>query len=55
MSESKAMQEIHEIRERHYEKTKDMSSEEFNLSIKVCAEKAKKRIEVIRKSKQQAG
>jgi hypothetical protein len=51
MSESKAMKEIHEICEKHYEETKNMKSEEYILNVREGASKAKKRIEEIRKAK----
>lgn len=55
MSESKAMKEIHEIREKHYEETKNMSSKEYIMDIKEGAGKAKNRIEEIRKLKPRVG
>jgi hypothetical protein len=51
MSESKAMSEIHKIREKHYEETKNLTSEEYISGIRESAMKAKKRIEEIRKLK----
>jgi len=55
MSESKAMRELHEIREKHYEETKHMTSEEYIINIREGANKAKKRVEEIRKSKPKVG
>ncbi|MDO8685278.1 MAG: hypothetical protein Q7J78_01250 [Clostridiales bacterium] len=51
MKESRTMRELHEIREKHYESTKDMTSEEYVMNVRQGASKAKKRIEEIRKSK----
>jgi hypothetical protein len=55
MSESKAMREIHEIREKHYEETKNMTNEEYIASIRKGAKKAIERIKQIRKSKSKVG
>lgn len=55
MSESKSMREIHEIREKHYEETKHLSSSEYILNIREGANKAKKRIEEIRRQKPKVG
>lgn len=51
MNESRTMKELHEIREKHYEATKDMTSEEYIIDVRKGASNAKKRIEEIRKSK----
>ena len=51
MKESKAMKEIHDIRERHYEETKNMTSTEYLAKVKAGASIAKKKIEEIRKSR----
>ena len=55
MSESKAMREIHEIREKLYEETKNMTSKEYILKVREGAKKARNRIEEIRKSKPRVG
>jgi len=55
MSESKAMREIHEIREKHYEETKHMSANEYISNVREGANKAKRRIEEIRKRKAKVG
>ncbi len=55
MSESKAMREIHEIREKHYEETKHLSTHEYIINVREGANKAKKRIEEIRKLKPKVG
>ena len=52
MSESQAMKEIHDIRERHYEEAINMSSSEYVLTLREDANKAKKRIEEIGNAKQ---
>jgi hypothetical protein len=44
MTESKAMKEIHEIRERNYEETKNMSREEYIKSIKERASHSKLKV-----------
>lgn len=49
------MKEIHEIREKHYEETKNLSSNEYIANIREGANKAIKRIEEMRKQKQKAG
>ena len=51
MGESKAMREIHEIREKHFEETKHLWPQEYIINIREGANKAKKRIEEIRKLK----
>ena len=51
MKESNAMKEIHDIRERHYEETKNMTSQEYIAKVKAGASLAKKQIEEIRKSR----
>jgi len=44
VKESKAMKEIHEIRERHYEETKNMTRDEYIRSIKERASRSKLKI-----------
>lgn len=44
MKESKAMKEIHEIRERHYEETKGMTRDEYIRSIKERAARSKLKV-----------
>ena len=44
MTESKAMKEIHEIRERHHEETKNLSREEYIRSIKERASRSKLKV-----------
>ena len=44
MLESKAMKEIHEIRERNYEETKNMTREEYIKSIKERASRSKLKV-----------
>jgi len=44
MTESKAMKEIHEIRERHHEETKNLSREEYIRSIKERASHSKLKV-----------
>lgn len=44
MIESNAMKEIHEIRERHYEETKNMTREEYIRSIKERAARSKLKV-----------
>ena len=51
MDETKAMQEIHEIRAKHYELTKNMSDEEFINDVKKEAEKARRLLEELKKTK----
>ena len=51
MKESKAMKEIHDIREKNYETTKEMSVEEYINHIRCGADRVKKQIEQIRKNK----
>ena len=55
MNESKAMREIHEIREKHYEETRHLSPNEYIANIRKGANKASKRIEEMRKQKPKAG
>lgn len=50
MAESKAMKEIHEIRERHYEETKNMPREEYIKSIKERASHSKLKVMKNRKA-----
>jgi predicted RNase H-related nuclease YkuK (DUF458 family) len=47
--ESKAMKELHEIREKMYEETKHMSSQEKALFIKEKADKAKQSLKLRKK------
>lgn len=44
MTESKAMKEIHEIRERHFEETKNMTREEYIRNIKERASRSKLKV-----------
>jgi len=55
MKESKIMKELHEIREKHHNETKNLSSEEYILNIQEGANKARVRIETIRKIKSKVG
>lgn len=50
MKESSAMKEIHEIRLKNYEKTKNMTREEKIKNINARGEKAKKHIEALKKA-----
>ena len=49
--EPSAVREIHEIRENHYEETKNLSSEERIKRINESGREAMKLIEELRKSK----
>lgn len=51
LNESKTMKELHEIRERNYEATKNMSSEEYIKYIHEKANKGRKIMEELKKSK----
>lgn len=51
MKESLAMKEIHEIRLKNYEKTKNMTREEKIKYINTKGENAKQRIEEFKKVK----
>lgn len=44
MKESKAMKEIHEIREKHYEETKGMTRAEYIRNIKERASRSKLKV-----------
>ncbi|MEW6624534.1 MAG: hypothetical protein AB1420_15670 [Bacillota bacterium] len=50
MKESKAMKEIHDIRERHYEETKRMTKDEYIRSIKARAANSKLKVMNSKKS-----
>jgi len=49
--EPSAVREIHEIREKHYEETKDLSSEERITKINESGKEAMKIIEELRKNR----
>lgn len=49
--EPSAVREIHEIREKHYKETKDLSSEERIEKINSSGREAMKLIEELRKNK----
>lgn len=49
--EPSAVREIHEIREKHYEETKDLSSEERIRRINESGKEAMKLIEELRKDR----
>ena len=51
LNESKAMKELHAIREKNYEATKNMSSEEYIKFINERANIARQRMKELRKSK----
>jgi len=50
MNESKAMKEIHEIRLKNYEETKNMSDEEYIRHIKDKASKSNLKFPILKKS-----
>ena len=50
MKESKAMKEIHEIREKHYEETKGMTKEEYIRSIRERASHSKLKVMLDKKA-----
>ena len=50
MNESKAMKEIHDIRLKNYEETKEMTNEEYIKHIKHKAEKSNLRFPTLKKS-----
>lgn len=50
MNESKAMKEIHEIRLKNYEETKEMTNEEYIRHIKEKASKSNLKFPVLKKS-----
>ena len=54
MREPKVMKLLHEIREKHYEQTKQLSDEEFLKSVHREAEPNKKRILENKKKNQMA-
>jgi len=49
MNESKEMKEIHEIRQKNYEETKDMTHEEYIRHIRVKAARSNIRFPVLKK------
>ena len=51
MKESKVMKELHELREKHYNESRNISTEEYLHKINEGANKAMARIEAIRKAK----
>ncbi len=50
MNESKEMKEIHEIRAKNYEETKDMTNEEFIKHIKEKASKSNLKFPILKKT-----
>ena len=50
MNESKAMKEIHEIRLKNYEETKNMTNEEYRKHIKDKASKSNLKFPILKRS-----